>query len=98
MYFYNCFWRLFSATTTFRVVEHNDLSILGVACTSTTRLWYLFSSITTAFCVLKHNDLTVFGVACTSTIISGDCSLLLLLLLCGVYFYDSLLVIILFWE
>jgi len=96
-YFYNRFWHLFSTTTTtFCVVEHNDLTVLGVVHTSTICLWYSFSSITTTFCVIKHDDSTILGVAHTSTIISGGCSLLLLLLLCGVYFYDLSLVIILF--
>jgi len=95
-YFYNRFWHLFYTTTTFRVVEHDDLTILGVAHTSMICLWYSFSSITTTLCVVKHDDSTVLEVACTSTITSGGCSLLLLLILCGAYFYDSPLVVILF--
>ncbi|EDR12910.1 uncharacterized protein LACBIDRAFT_323740 [Laccaria bicolor S238N-H82] len=75
-YFYNRFW-FSTTTTTFRVVKHDDLTILGVARTSMICLWYSFSSITTTFCVVKHDDLTFLGVARTSMIT-----------LCGMYFYD----------
>ena len=69
---------MFSTTTTFRVVKHDDLSVLGVARTSMITAGGR-SQLLLLSCV-EHDDSTVLGVARTSTITSGVCSLLLLLL------------------